>query len=70
MDVRARPQAPQPAAEADPHHPISPPEAVGKGVFALPAYVSNGLIGLRILGSWMAASALLAFSFALFVQMN
>ena len=51
MDVRARPQAPQPAAEADPHQPISPPEAVGKGVFALPAYVSNGLIGLRILGA-------------------
>jgi hypothetical protein len=50
MDVRSRPHVSEPPAEADPRQPLNPPEALGKGVFALPAYVSNGLLGLRILG--------------------
>lgn len=33
---------------SEPARPISPPEAVGPRDGALPAYVSNGLIGLRI----------------------
>jgi len=33
---------------ADPHRPLSPPEVVGSDRFALPAYISNGLIGLRL----------------------
>jgi hypothetical protein len=36
---------------ADVHRPINPPDALGKGVFALPAYLSNGLVGLRILSA-------------------
>jgi hypothetical protein len=43
MDVRTRHQAPEAPAEADPHQPLNPPEALGEGAFALPAYLSNGL---------------------------
>jgi trehalose/maltose hydrolase-like predicted phosphorylase len=38
-------------AAANPHRPINPPEALGDGVFALPAYLSNGLLGLRLLSA-------------------
>lgn len=51
MDVRARSRAAARPADADPHQPLNPPEALGKGAFALPAYLSNGLIGLRVLGA-------------------
>jgi|GEM_PF-4472134 len=33
----------------DPHRPISPPDAVATDSFALPVYLSNGLIGLRLI---------------------
>lgn len=33
---------------ADPHRPISPPPAVGPRGSDLPAYLSNGMIGLRV----------------------
>ncbi len=35
-------------ARADPHRPISPPPAIGALAGDLPAYVSNGLVGLRV----------------------
>lgn len=38
-------------ALGDPHKPINPPDALGKGVYALPAYLSNGLVGLRALSA-------------------
>ncbi len=35
-------------ARSDPHRPISPPPATGALAEDLPAYVSNGVIGLRV----------------------
>jgi len=48
MDSGALPEV---AADRDPHRPLNPPDALGTGVFALPAYLSNGLVGLRFLGA-------------------
>lgn len=42
---------PDPPSKADPHRPINPPVSRGDGAFALPAFVSNGLIGLRVVES-------------------
>ncbi|WP_296600024.1 glycoside hydrolase family 65 protein [Phenylobacterium sp.] len=34
--------------QSDPHRPINPPDAVSTDRFELPAYISNGLIGLKV----------------------
>ena len=39
----------RPAAILDPMPPLNPPRVVEAGRPELPAYVSNGLIGLRVL---------------------
>lgn len=49
---------------ADPYRPINPPEAFGTGVFALPAYLSNGLVGLRLLDSPLQGGVCMVNGFA------
>lgn len=48
MDRRVSSNGSARAVEDDPHRPINPPDSIGSGEFQLPAYLSNGLIGLRV----------------------